>query len=102
MDPEQLKGLLAQAQQMATEMQNDLGHKTAQGAAGGGLVTVTVNGNNQVLAVKIDPKAIDPSDPTMLEDLVRAAVNQATDKLKELVAEELRQRAGGVGIPGLF
>jgi len=102
MDPEQLKGLLAQAQQMATELQSDLGRKTAQGAAGGGLVTATVNGHNQVVAIKIDPKAIDPADPAMLEDLVRAAVNQATAKLKEMLTDELRQRAGGVGIPGLF
>ncbi|MFH1808417.1 MAG: YbaB/EbfC family nucleoid-associated protein [Pseudomonadota bacterium] len=101
MDPEQLKGLLQQAQTMAQSLQGDLAGKTAEGSAGGGLVRVEVNGSNQVTAVHIDPKVIDPSDPAMLEDLVRAAMNQAFERLRELVAEEMQRRTGGM-LPGLF
>lgn len=100
MDENQLKGILEQAQQMAEQLQGDLGTKVAEGVAGGGLVAVKVNGLNQVTDVKIDPKVIDPDDVAMLEDLVRAAVNQAFERLKEVVTEEVRKKTGGV--PGLF
>jgi hypothetical protein len=102
MDENQLKGLIEKAQQMASQLQGDLSGTIAKGAAGGGLVTVEVNGINQVLAVKIDSSVIDPSDPTMLEDLVRAAVNQAFENLKDKVSDEVRRRAGDTGLGGLF
>lgn len=101
MDPDQLKGILAQAQSMAQSLQGDLAGKKAEGSAGGGLVRVEVNGANQVTAVHIDPKVVDPADPAMLEDLVRAATNQAFERLRELVADEVRKRTGGM-LPGLF
>ena len=102
MDENQLKGLLEQAQQMASQLQGDLSGTTAEGSAGGGLVAVKVNGVNQILSVHIDPKVIDPADPSMLEDLVRAAVNQAFERLNEQVSDEVRRRAGAAGLPGLF
>jgi len=102
MDPEQLKGLIEQAQQVAQQLQGDLAEHRADGEAGGGLVKVTINGVNQVTAVSIDPKVIDPADPALLEDLVRAAVNQAVDRLREIVADEVRKRSGGAIPPGLF
>jgi len=102
MDPEQLKGLLDQAQQMAQQLQGDLSHKEVQGEAGGGLVQATVNGRHQVIALKIDPKVIDPSDPALLEDLIRAAINQAFERLREEVTDEVRKRTGGAIPPGLF
>lgn len=102
MDPEQLRALIEQAQQVAQQLQGDLSNHTAEGAAGGGLVRVTVNGLNQVTEVHIDPKVIDPADPALLEDLVRAAVNQASERLREVVADEVRKRSGGAIPPGLF
>lgn len=101
MDPDQLKGILAQAQSMAQSLQGDLAGKKAEGSAGGGLVRVEVNGANQVTAVHLDPRVVDPADPALLEDLVRAATNQAFERLRELVADEVRKRTGGM-LPGLF
>lgn len=101
MDPTKLKELIDQAQSMAQSLQGDLVHKKASGNAGGGLVTTEVNGQNQLTALHIDPSIIDPADPSMLEDLVRAAVNQAFARLREDLNEELQRRTGGM-VPGLF
>ncbi len=101
MDPTKLKELIDQAQSMAQSLQGDMASATAQGSAGGDMVTVTVNGHNQLTSLKIDPAIIDPKDPAMLEDLVRAAVNQAFSRLREQLSEELQRRTGGV-IPGMF
>lgn len=99
MDEQHFRGLLEQAQQMAQRLQGDLGHTTAEGAAGGGLVKAEVNGLNQLIALHIDPSIIDPGDPAMLEDLVRAAVNQAFERLRERVTEQVQRQAGLGGFP---
>ena len=72
--------------------------------AGGGMVVVEANGNQELLSIKIDREVITPDDPQMLEDLVLAAANEALRKARELVASEMSKIAGGVGgkIPGLF
>jgi DNA-binding protein YbaB len=65
-------------------------------------VTVVVSGGLELRAIKIDPQAIDPNDPTMLQDLVVAAVNQGLHKAQELMAAEMQALTGGLNIPGLF
>ena len=97
--------LLKQAQEMQTRMakiQEELGQKTVEGSAGGGMVQVTVNGQFNLVAVKIEPSVINGSEKEMLEDLILAAVNDGTRKARELVSTEMSKLTGGFKIPGLM
>lgn len=97
--------IMKQAQQMQQKMlklQEELAQKTVEASVGGGMVTVTVNGKSEVLRVKIEPQAVDPSDVEMLEDLVVAGVNEALRKAHDMVAGEMSKLTGGLKIPGLF
>jgi len=97
--------LVRQAQKMQhkmAEVQAGLKERVVEGSAGGGMVTVLVNGQQEVVAVKIDPQVIDPDDPALLEDLVLAAARQAVQKSKDLAQEEMSKVTGGVGLPGMF
>lgn len=82
-------------------MKEKLADKTVEGAAGGGAVRVVVNGNQELVEIKIKPEAVDPDDVEMLEDLVRAAVNQAVEKSKEIQQESINQLTGGMKLPNL-
>ena len=95
---------MRQAQQMQTQMaqaQEQLAHETVEASAGGGLVTVKATGTGEITEIKIDPKAIDPDDPEMLEDVVLAAVNEALRSAQNLAQSKLGGLAGGLGLPGL-
>jgi DNA-binding YbaB/EbfC family protein len=100
-DPNKLAEMMKQAQEMQEKLQRELAEKIITGEAGGGMVRVVLNGMMEVKSVKIEKAAIDPSDPTLLEDLVRAAVSQAIGAAEEARMEHTRQMAGGLGIPGL-
>ena len=65
------------------------------------MITVTANGNQEIVAIKIEPDAVDPDDVEMLEDLVVAAVNEALRKAQDLVAQEMQKITGGLNIPGM-
>ncbi len=96
--------LLQQAQQMQAQMaqaQEQLAHEIVEASAGGGLVTVKATGAGEITEIKIDPKAIDPDDPEMLEDVVLAAVNEALRAAQNLAQSKLGGLAGGLGLPGL-
>lgn len=96
--------MMKQVQKMQAEMmkvQEALAEKTVEGSAGGGAVAVTANGHLEIVAVKIDPAAVDPSDVEMLEDLVLTAVNDALKKAQEMASEAMAQVTGGLGLPGL-
>jgi DNA-binding YbaB/EbfC family protein len=96
--------LMQQAQQMQQQMaqaQEQLASETVEASAGGGLVTVRATGNGDITEIKIDPKAIDPVDPELLEDLVLAAVNEALRSAQSLAQSRLGAMAGGLGLPGL-
>ncbi|MFH0947336.1 MAG: YbaB/EbfC family nucleoid-associated protein [Planctomycetota bacterium] len=98
-------GLLKQAQKMQKEMgrvQEELKDRVVEGSSGGGMVTVHVNGNMDVLAIKIDPEVIDPKEAEMLEDLILAAVKQGVEKARELGKKELGKLTGGLSLPGMF
>ena len=97
--------LFKQAQQMQQKMarlQEELGQRTVEASVGGGMVSVTVNGKNEVLSLKIEPQAVDPDDVEMLEDLVLAGVNEALRKSQEMISDEMSKLTGGMKIPGLF
>ena len=97
--------LLKKAQELQEKMaklQEELGEKTVEASAGGGMVTVVANGKQEILSIKIDPEVADPDDVEMLEDLVLAAVNDALSQAKQMVSEEMTQLTGGVKIPGII
>ena len=100
-----LGAMMQQAQQLQEQMlkaQEEAKLKTVEASAGGGMVTVTITGGFEVKAIKIDPACIDPKDPSMLQDLVIAAINQAIVKAQELQAGAVSSVTGGLNIPGLF
>jgi DNA-binding YbaB/EbfC family protein len=88
----------------AQKLQAQLEALKEEASAGGGMVVVEANGNQEILSIKLDREAITPDDPQMLEDLVLAAVNEALRKAREMVASEMSKIAGGLGgkIPGLL
>ena len=97
--------LMKQAQEMQAKMaklQEELADKEVEGSSGGGMVTVKMNGQQEVLAVKIDPEVFNDGDQEMLEDLVVAAINEARRLSMELAKEEMSKLTGGMPIPGLF
>ena len=96
--------IMKQAQKMQAQIakvQEELADKTVEASAGGGMVTVVVNGKQEVLSIKIESEVIDAQDPEMLQDLVVAAVNEGLRKSQEMVAEEMKKITGGLQIPGL-
>jgi len=103
-----MSALLAQAQQMQQQLmeaQENLANSEVRGQAGGGLVQVTMKGSGEVVAVAIDPKVIDPSDPETLQDLVLGALSDAATQVTLMAQSKLGPLAGGMGqalgMPGL-
>lgn len=98
-----LGGLIEQArvmQQKLADVQAELAKKTVTGQAGGGMVTVTVNGQQQVVSVKLEPQCVDARDIGMLEDLIVAATNQALGESRAMAQRELGAATGLPGMPG--
>lgn len=96
--------LMKQAQQFQSKMaklQEELGDKTVEASAGGGMVTVVVNGKQEMLSIQIDPEVIDRDDPEMLQDLIMAAVNDGLTRAKNMMNEEMGQLTKGLNVPGL-
>ena len=91
-----IKQLMKQAQQMQEQMQRQMQTLRVEGTAGGGMVKAAMNGSKELLAITIDKEAVDPTDVDMLQDLVKAAVNEASRK----VDEEMQASMGGMKIPG--
>ncbi len=99
------RDLMRQAQQLQArmaKMQEELGNEIVEGTAGGGVVTVVVNGHQVIQSVKIQPEAVDPADVEMLEDLVLAATNEALDRARNLASSRMGALTGGLRIPGLM
>ncbi|HEX7212235.1 MAG TPA: YbaB/EbfC family nucleoid-associated protein [Propionibacteriaceae bacterium] len=98
-----MSGLLAQAQAMQEQLinaQQELADMQIEGSAGGGLVTATVSGANELLGLVIKPEAVDPSDTETLADLIVAAIRDATNKAQAVAASKLGPLAGGLGLGG--
>ncbi len=88
-----------QLQQRFQEAQERVTALEAEGQSGGGMVRVTLNGKGLATAVAIDPSLIDPKDPGMLEDLLRAAINDARAKVDARVSDEMSKATGGFPLP---
>ena len=100
-----LGNIMKQAQAMQEQLakiQEQAAAKTVEGTAGGGMVTVSVSGAMQVVALKIDPEVLKSGDADMLQDLIVAATNDGLRKARAMMAEEMKSITGGLQIPGLF
>ncbi|MFC1495217.1 YbaB/EbfC family nucleoid-associated protein [Thermodesulfobacteriota bacterium] len=96
--------LMKQAQQFQTKMarlQEELGQKTVEASSGGGMVTVVVNGQQEIVSIRIDPEVADPDDIDMLQDLILAAVNDGLTRAKNMVNEEMGKLTGGLNLPNI-
>jgi len=97
-----IQQMMKQAQQMQERMQKQMAEMKLEATAGGGMVTVTMNGAKQVLALKIDPEAVSKEDVEMLQDLILAAINDAQRKVDEALQKQMSGMMGGMKIPGMF
>jgi DNA-binding YbaB/EbfC family protein len=97
----QFQELLEQAQKQAQSLQEKMQRTVVEASSGGGTVTVKMNGQKQVLGVHIEPEAVRSGDVEMLQDLVAAAVNAASQKVDEAMQSTVGGMFGGLGIPGM-
>jgi hypothetical protein len=94
--------MIQELQNRLAKIQEDLGKETVETSVGGGAVTVIMTGHQKIQSVKISAEAVDPDDVGTLEDLIVAAVNEASEKAKELASKRLGALTGGMKIPGMF
>jgi DNA-binding YbaB/EbfC family protein len=97
-----LQQLMKQAQQMQEKLQKQMETTVIEATAGGGMVSVKMNGQKQLLSVQIEPDVFSGGDKDMLQDLIVAAVNEANRKIDEALQGQLGSMTGGLKIPGLF
>lgn len=103
MNPKQLQEMMAKAQDMQRELQQKMAETIVEASSGGGSVSVRMNGQKQVLGVKIEPDVVQSGDVEMLQDMITAAVNEAGRKVDEAMQSGLGGMLGGMGLPpGLF
>ena len=93
--------MMKNLQQMQTKLQSQMDELEVESSAGGGVVTARMNGKKELLALKLSPDAITPDDPELLEDLVIAAVNEASRKVDDAIQEKVGGLTGGMKLPGL-
>ena len=96
--------MMQQVQELQAQMakaQEELATETVEASAGGGMVTVKATGAGEITEITIDPKAIDPDDPELLQDLVLAAVNEALRSAQALAQSKLGGSLGSLGLPGM-
>lgn len=100
-----MQGILRQAKEMQerfSRLQEELGGKTVEASAGGGMVTVVVNGRQEVVSVRIEKEVASPDEVELLQDLVAGAVNEAISRSRKMMTEEMAKITGGLSLPGLF
>ena len=96
-----IQKMMQQAQQMQERLQKQMGEMRIEATAGGGMITVVVNGHKQVQKITIDPEVVSKDDVEMLQDLILAAINDAHRKVDEALAQQMSGLMGGMRIPGL-
>jgi DNA-binding YbaB/EbfC family protein len=96
-----IQQMMKQAQQMQERLQKQMAELRAEGSAGGGMVTVVVDGAKQLLTVKIDPDCVSKDDVEMLQDLIVAATADAHRKVDQELQKQMGGMMGGLKIPGL-
>ena len=96
-----ITNMMKQAQEMQERLKKQMGDMRVEATAGGGMLTVVVNGTKQLLSVKIDPEVVSKDDVEMLQDLIVAAVNDAGRKVDEQLGQSMSGLMGGLKIPGI-
>lgn len=97
--------LMKQAQQMQSKisvLQKELDVREMEVSSGGGMIKIKINGKQQILEISINKECVDPTDVSMLEELVKTATNQAISESKEMVSNAMSKVTGGLNVPGLF
>jgi DNA-binding YbaB/EbfC family protein len=94
--------MMKQAQEMQARLQKQMEEMRVEATAGGGMVTVVLNGTKQLQSIKIDPEVVSKDDVEMLQDLIVAAINDANRKVDEKMTQSMSGLMGGLKIPGLF
>ena len=108
MEVSALQQMLSRFRQLQEDLQRQVNSVTVEASAGGGMVTVKMNGQKQIVDVRIEPEVFASKDQEMLQDLVRAAVNEASRRVDDELANQMKSLAGnmpgmaGLKIPGLF
>jgi len=102
MDMRKMLKQAQQAQAQMTQMQDELANETVDASSGGGMVKVTMTGAQELVSIKIDPEAVDPDDIELLEDMILAAVNEASRASGELANAKMQSITGGLNLPGLM
>ena|SRR5215471_7244620 len=100
-----IQKMMKQAQELQKQLlkqQEELSKKTFEASSGGGMVSATVNGKNEVVALKIEKDVVNPDDVGMLQDLIIAAVNEAQGRAREEMEKEMSGLMGGMKMPGMF
>ena len=96
-----IQSMMKQAQEMQERLQKQMAELRVEATAGGGMVTVTVNGTKQLQSITIDPEVVSKEDVEMLQDMIVAAVNDAGRKVDEQLGQSMSGLMGGLKIPGL-
>ena len=108
MEVSALQQMLSRFRQLQEDLQRQVNSVTVETSAGGGMVTVKMNGQKQIVDIRIEPDVFGSKDQEMLQDLIRAAVNEASRRVDEELANQMKNLAGGIPgmagmkIPGLF
>ena len=100
-----LGNMVKQAQQLQSKMaalQDELGHRKVEASSGGGMVSVVVNGKQELLTLTIEPDILKDEDQELIQDLILAAVNEGLNRSREMVQQEMAKLTGGLNIPGLM
>jgi len=102
MDMNEIMRQAQQMQQKLGQVQDELANRSVTATVGGGMVSVTFNGRNELLSIHIDKEVINPDDQVMLQDLIVSAVNEGIKKAQDMAQAEMRKLTGGLNIPGIF
>ena len=97
-----IQNMMKQAAQMQEKLQKQMAEMKVEATAGGGMVTVVMNGAKQIQSLKIDPEAVSKEDVEMLQDLILAAISDAQRKADEAMQQQMSGMMGGMKIPGMF
>lgn len=101
-DPKKLQEMVQQAQEQAAKLQTEMAATVVEASAGGGSVTVKMNGQKRVVGIRIDKEVVNPDDVEMLQDLITAAVNEAARKAEEAMQSSVGGMMSKMNLPGLF
>lgn len=100
-----MNSIVRQAQKMQNQIsrvQDDFSHRKVEASTGGGMVTAVVNGNQELVDIRINPDVLDPEDVELLEEMIVGAVNQAMESASKMLNNEIEKITGGFNIPGMF